>query len=481
MREAIFHEIETALQGTTPYAGSTFAEAIEMLEGELSTDLHLVAGPGELPEGGVQPEDVFVRVAPGEAVGPLIGRVTSHARWAGPGELAQAEYGAPGFYSRVAPVGVVQSFGHRAAVTGPRYRRVLDPHGRVAPNTLLLRRRYVGPLYQRAPQRPNASYPLRHPFYRKVPIRPAFMSRPRSWYRRPLVQPVFAPVVTPAPAPTPIPMTAPPEPATPPPAPVPEPHDPYEPAYGGAYGSEPPLAPGVLEPGLDEPTEPADPGGWEPPDAAPVEFAAAEKDAALPGLRVRIVTAALREWEGWERGSRKEFDPRMHDRLFSYWMSVRNERDAKDAIAKGLHWSAAFISWVMRAANAGDAFNYSALHVEYVAAAKHARALGDASKFWAYELGAAKPEVGDLVCRDRERDGVCSGTTYANVDDGTPRASHCDVVTFVGPRGITCVGGNISDSVRSRRYELDDQGFVRAEQGGGCRCYAIVKPPRSLA
>ena len=42
----------------------------------------------------------------------------------------------------------------------------------------------------------------------------------------------------------------------------------------------------------------------------------------------------------------------------------------------------------------------------------------DSSKYQAFRITEAKPDVGDIVCRDRGENGKCGGTTYDNVSDG---------------------------------------------------------------
>jgi hypothetical protein len=207
--------------------------------------------------------------------------------------------------------------------------------------------------------------------------------------------------------------------------------------------------------------------------------------APASGLRRRIVDIANREWVRWGKGMKRETDPEMRGVLRGYWMTVRNQRGAEEAIDKRDPWSAAFISWAMKQAGAGQAFQYAEAHRIYIAAAKGSRQRGDASKFWAYDITEAKPEVGDLVCRDRMiRPGTCHGTTYANVDNRAIKwATHSDIVTEVGAGHITVIGGNVwgkgckrgeGCTVNAKTVRIDGNGFVIPEQGV-CRYFAIIK------
>ncbi|RXA20224.1 DUF2272 domain-containing protein [Methanosarcina sp. MSH10X1] len=207
-------------------------------------------------------------------------------------------------------------------------------------------------------------------------------------------------------------------------------------------------------------------------------------------LRQRIVEVAKREWENWKRGTRSETEQDMKVFLRKYWMNYHprglSQTNADGKIASRSPWSAAFISYVMREAGAGDAFAYAALHTSYIAAAKKAALAQEPFKFRAYEISAVRPEIGDLVCRDRaSRIGAsCAGTTFANVDKGG--ISHSDIVVEVHQKYAVILGGNTAqtypnrgktgDTVGQRKLKLNEQGYVIPDQGK-CRYFAIVKPP----
>lgn len=213
-----------------------------------------------------------------------------------------------------------------------------------------------------------------------------------------------------------------------------------------------------------------------------------EEAASLSGLRQRIVDIANEEWARWGRGVRIETDSGMHGVLAEYWETVLNAVAAKQAIRDGSPWSAAFISYVLRKAGAGNAFKYDTAHYAYVTAAKRARLKGDSSRFWAYDISAMRPELGDLVCRDRQAGGNCGGTTYGNVDDGKTRPTHSDIVTEVRSGSITVIGGNVVGpncprdkrgnrtgcTVNAKSIKLDAGGLVIPNQST-CRYFALVK------
>ncbi|HSD58318.1 MAG TPA: DUF2272 domain-containing protein [Methanotrichaceae archaeon] len=216
-------------------------------------------------------------------------------------------------------------------------------------------------------------------------------------------------------------------------------------------------------------------------------FEIEEEVVPVSGLRQRIAEIARQEWQQWGRGTKKETDTDMRDILRGYWENVgldRNKADKK--INKRSAWSAAFVSWVMRKAGAGDAFEYAPAHRIYIAAAKSNRQKGDASKFWAFDITEVKPEVGDLVCRDRQqRGGRCAGTNYSNVNDGSEWPTHSDIVTEVGPGYIKVIGGNVGGpacgkgegcTVNEKSIKLDGLGYIISDQSK-CKYFAIAKPP----
>ncbi|MFG2730023.1 DUF2272 domain-containing protein [Streptomyces canus] len=201
-------------------------------------------------------------------------------------------------------------------------------------------------------------------------------------------------------------------------------------------------------------------------------------------LRARIAQFAEQERTRWGNGARVETESAMTATLQDYYRTgvgiTVTASDLQSSSWQGGHpWSAVFISWVMRQAGAGSAFAYSTAHREYVSAAKHNAETGNtANPFWTYPVEKIVPEVGDLVCADRDGGGGCGGVTYATIDNGTAWSTHCDVVTAVDRTGrkLTAVGGNVSQSVKAKTIAIDAQGFVVPQQSGqACRYFAILK------
>ncbi len=125
-------EIEMSLTDRPP-ARRAIRSALELARQQLPPNLQLVGDPGRAPQGGVRPDDVFVRVNPGEPVAPLVGRILSEPTWSTGGAAWGAEAAGPGYYARVAP------FHGPTVVAIPRSRRVLDASGHLPHDHVLLR------------------------------------------------------------------------------------------------------------------------------------------------------------------------------------------------------------------------------------------------------------------------------------------------------------------------------------------------------
>ena len=178
-------------------------------------------------------------------------------------------------------------------------------------------------------------------------------------------------------------------------------------------------------------------------------------------FRRRAVQIANQELARWGDGGIKETDPRLRKTLQEYWKagvgrSVSKQQLGDRAFQNANPWSAAFISWLMKTAGAGNAFEYSGYHSAYARAAIDNRLAANSNPFKAYRISEMAPQVGDLVCTSR----AGSGATYDNVRP--PMKTHCDIVTEVQPGRIAIVGGNVSDSVKQRSLKTNADGRIAA-------------------
>ena len=176
-------------------------------------------------------------------------------------------------------------------------------------------------------------------------------------------------------------------------------------------------------------------------------------------FRQQIVRIANQESARWGNGATKETDPRVRRVLQDYWKSGTGNSYSETqlgnpAFHKDHPWSAAFISWVMRTAGAGNTFRYSSSHSIYTKQAKDNRLANNDNPFKAFRVGELAPQVGDIVCKRR----AGSGATYDNIRPGMK--THCDIVTEVQPGRLITVGGNVNNSVAQKMPRTDANGFI---------------------
>ena len=188
-----------------------------------------------------------------------------------------------------------------------------------------------------------------------------------------------------------------------------------------------------------------DPPGTRPPRGAD------EKPERFPGLWQRV---GEYWWEGEDSGS-----------VTAYWTGKHDGNGQVFSAGQDSHypWSAAFLSYIMRIAGAGERFPYSAAHAEYINAAK---SQADAGGVGSYAVVAERPEryapqPGDLICLGR---GGSRALTY----DELPTASfpgHCDIVVAATPGQLTVIGGNVDDTVTEKHIPTSTTGTL-ADAGG---------------
>lgn len=168
-------------------------------------------------------------------------------------------------------------------------------------------------------------------------------------------------------------------------------------------------------------------------------------------------------------GGRKETDPSVLDVLSDYWMNGagRSEQAARQEISDHTAWSAAFISFVVKKAltSSGSpaAFRFSARHSDYVGEAILNLLQNQPVPAFVgmppTGPGAVQPEIGDIIGVTRE----LSVDDYADALDqaraGGGYFSHFDIVTGLGAGKLTCIGGNVSDSVGEKTITLNT-GFL---------------------
>jgi hypothetical protein len=175
----------------------------------------------------------------------------------------------------------------------------------------------------------------------------------------------------------------------------------------------------------------------DPPDTRP-ELGPDDKPARSPGLWERI---GEYWWLGQDSDRRESSWTGMHDETGQEFDDRRDDYYA---------WSAAFISYVMRAAGAGARFPYAPSHYVYIDVAKDMK-LGLTSG-WA--VMAERPDdyaplLGDLICISRGRKRL----SYENLP-AHHFAGHCDIVVARGSGEISVIGGNVDHAVTMKHVPV---------------------------
>ncbi len=209
-----------------------------------------------------------------------------------------------------------------------------------------------------------------------------------------------------------------------------------------------------------------------------------------PFSREAVVAIALREWRLFgqpvadpaadaTRTIKPEREPGLWQRVGEYWWLGLNAGSAESNWT-GKHdgqgavfppgqdgdyaWSAAFISYVLRIAGAGQRFPYSADHADYINAARRV-SLGQTTQWLvsAERVQDYAPLPGDLVCFGR---GAARGLRFEDLPTAGLFTSHCDIVvdTLV-PGQISVIGGNVEDAVTMNTVPVTPDGKLATPDG----------------
>ena len=186
----------------------------------------------------------------------------------------------------------------------------------------------------------------------------------------------------------------------------------------------------------------------------------------------RIVEIAKDELVYFENGSRKEDEEPHYKRVGEYWASIGIGYDGRSKIPDsdgGTYnpaWSAAFISFVMAETGAGLAFPGAAAHAVYFN--ELADASGSAPLFIAARPEDAPLRPGDIVHFGRgsaKRYDFAEARAVYTADARYP--SHSDIVVAVEDGKATTVGGNVSNSVKSKSVKLNADGTLAPRRESG--------------
>lgn len=149
----------------------------------------------------------------------------------------------------------------------------------------------------------------------------------------------------------------------------------------------------------------------------------------------------------------KEDEDSHYKKVGEYWNDTAMAgTDGKDTDQP---WSAAYISSAHKRAGITN-FPPSIRHSTYIKDAIDARNAGDKdAPYHGFRPEERAPKQGDLVCFGREN----SSATFDN-QQGGKYPSHCDFVKEVGDGYIETLGGNVGDSVSTRKFSTDENGMI---------------------
>lgn len=188
-----------------------------------------------------------------------------------------------------------------------------------------------------------------------------------------------------------------------------------------------------------------------------------------------LIRATVDEWLRFEKGAGNEAIQPWRGYVREMWARLGLPYDGASKYPSGeeVPWSAAFISWaVYRAGPAYAKFLFSDRHSAFVHHAIKSRVVGDRSTpYWGYRIDEAKPEIGDIIQRNR----AGNNFSFAFAESNSAYKSHSDIVVEVRSGVVRVIGGNVGDTVSvksvnskgqdSQDYMLDATGHIGAGQG----------------
>lgn len=186
----------------------------------------------------------------------------------------------------------------------------------------------------------------------------------------------------------------------------------------------------------------------------------------LPPSREALFRKTIDEWLRFQKGHSSEEDEPYDTYVHDMWRAIGENYWGHSTYANGkdVPWSAAFISWAVRKAGKKyAAFQFAAAHSKFSNDAIRARVMEQENKpFWAYRATEARPEVGDIIHRNRG-----SGSyTYDYAENHSEFESHSDIVVEVRGEVARVIGGNTGPgqgSVYMHDYGLEN-GFLKPGQ-----------------
>lgn len=185
-------------------------------------------------------------------------------------------------------------------------------------------------------------------------------------------------------------------------------------------------------------------------------------------LRKAIVRICREELARFDDGKAQETDDPQYLRIGDYWKAVGQPMNGRTVNNQGIRpvWSAAFISFVLKEAGAGNRFKYSAAHGHYF------QDFVDRSGPVLYEAVPTEdiiPKIWDIVHYGRgEAAQHDFATAHADYGNDSFYPSHASIVVEVdrNARVIRTIGGNEGNSVKRATHQLDENGHLKPRKSG---------------
>jgi hypothetical protein len=180
-----------------------------------------------------------------------------------------------------------------------------------------------------------------------------------------------------------------------------------------------------------------------------------------------LISEAVKQSLRFDRSNKSETDNPQFKIVGEYWLALTPPLNL-DGNDTDQPWSAAFISFVARAAGYSN-FKFAPAHSTYVHDAVDKRKANDtAAPFWGFNVREHKPQLGDLVCRTR------SNSNFSSIDSIPVGGfeSHCDIIIEIRDTEVRTLGGNVNNSVSITTYPLVSNGFLKL---GSMRVYGVLK------
>lgn len=150
-----------------------------------------------------------------------------------------------------------------------------------------------------------------------------------------------------------------------------------------------------------------------------------------------------------------ENDAPLSDQIKHYWLDLGFSFPGVEEA-----WSAVFISWCVKQAGASvNEFKFASAHAKFVyqAIANQHNSVG---VFRAQKINEYSPRIGDIIQNNRGNNKF----NYAFASENREYPSHSAIVVETGMdaqgRYARTIGGNESDSIRSKVVRIDANGFI---------------------